>query len=78
MAFTQTQLDALEEAIALGALSVRHGDKTVTYDSIPAMLKLRDRMKREISGRKSTLVHRTTFSRGDGVNPVAGSGRNGW
>lgn len=36
---TQERLDALEEAIASGSLSVRHGDKSVQYRSMDELLK---------------------------------------
>jgi roadblock/LC7 domain-containing protein len=43
MAFTQTQLDALDGAIAAGVLTVRTADgKLVTYQSMGDMLKARD------------------------------------
>lgn len=48
MAFTLSQLQALEEAIAQGALSVRYGDKQVTYQSTAEMLKVRDMIRREL------------------------------
>ncbi len=46
--FTQTQLDALEEAISTGTYQVMYGNKMVTYRSLDEMLKLRDRMKKEL------------------------------
>ena len=49
--FTQTQLEALEAAIAQGALTVRYADRSVTYHSLAEMLRLRDRMQREIAAR---------------------------
>lgn len=49
MAWTQTQLDALEEAIASGARTVSHNGKTVTYGSLTEMLRLRDRMQSELA-----------------------------
>lgn len=43
MAFTQPQLDALDEAIAGGVLTVRTADgKLVTYQSMSDLLKARD------------------------------------
>lgn len=45
MAFTQPQLDALDDAIASGALTVRSADgRMVTYQSMSEMLKARDLM----------------------------------
>jgi hypothetical protein len=46
--FTQSQLEALEEAISTGTYQVMYGSKTVTYRSLDEMLKLRDRMKKEL------------------------------
>lgn len=39
--FTQDQLNALDEAIALGALTVKYSDKEVTYRSLADMLATR-------------------------------------
>lgn len=41
MAVTQAQLDALDDAIASGALSVSHNGKTVTYRSLEEMREVR-------------------------------------
>ncbi len=48
MAFTQAQLDALESAIAQGALEVQYSDKRVRYRSLDEMLRLRDAMRRDL------------------------------
>lgn len=48
MAFTQTQLDALESAIASGATKVKYADREVTYGSLSDMLKLRTIMRTEL------------------------------
>lgn len=40
MAFTQTQYDTLQNAIAQGALEVRYGDKKVVYRSLDEMLRI--------------------------------------
>ena len=49
MAFTQTQLDALESAIAQGVLTVRYADgKTVTYRSLDEMLNLKSQMEGDL------------------------------
>lgn len=43
MAFTQTQLDALDEAIAGGVLTVRSADgRLVTYQNMADLMKARD------------------------------------
>jgi hypothetical protein len=48
MAWTQTDLDALEAAIAQGALRVRYSDKEVQYRSLAEMLQIRDMMRQEL------------------------------
>lgn len=50
MAWTQTDLDALEAAIAAGkgARSIAFSDQVVTFNSIADMLALRAAMKAEI------------------------------
>jgi hypothetical protein len=48
MAFSQAQLTALETAIAQGALTVRMGERMITYQSMSDMLKLRDTMRAEL------------------------------
>lgn len=48
MAYTQTQLDALEAAIAQGALSVQFGERKITYHSLAEMTSLRDTMRSEL------------------------------
>jgi hypothetical protein len=41
VAWTQQQLDAIEAAIASGELTVRFGDRTVTYRSMDELLQAR-------------------------------------
>lgn len=48
MAFTQIELDALEVAIAQGALTVKYGDKEVTYDSYEKLLQRRNLIRSEL------------------------------
>lgn len=48
MAFTQDKLDALEEAIADGALKVKYSDKEIEYRSLKEMLKIRDIMRKAL------------------------------
>jgi hypothetical protein len=47
--WTQEDLDRIDEAIATGALSVRHGDKVITYRSIEDLLKVRERIQRALT-----------------------------
>lgn len=41
MAFSQAQLDAIEDAIASGSMSVSYEGKSVTYRSLDDMLRVR-------------------------------------
>lgn len=63
--FSQTQLAALTKAIALGVTKVEYNGRTVTYSSLEMMLRLRDRMIRELStqadGPPRPLSHRTVY-----------------
>ena len=52
--FTQAQLDALTAAIAQGALTVEYEGRRVTYQSAEAMLRLRDRMLRDMNAGSGT------------------------
>lgn len=63
MAFTQTQLDALESAIASGITVYVHEGKRVEYASISEMLKVREIMRADLgltasdAPRYSTATH---------------------
>ena len=48
MAFTQSDLDVLNAAIATGARSVRYGDKQVDYKTLDEMLRARQIMMQEL------------------------------
>jgi hypothetical protein len=48
MAFTQSQLTALESAIAQGALTVQFNDRRITYHSLGEMIQLRNTMRAEL------------------------------
>ena len=50
MAFTQSQLDALEAAIATGTLEVRVGDKLIRYQTTTDMIKARDLLRDQLNG----------------------------
>lgn len=65
--FTLDDLNELTIALASGVLSVRIGDKTVTYQDRSAMLATRELMRRElgVGTRRRGQAHRATFSRGD-------------
>ncbi|MGZ5302521.1 MAG: phage head-tail joining protein [Bacteroidia bacterium] len=46
--YTIEQYNALKEAIALGALMVVYGNKTVTYRSLDDMLKIKKMMEEDL------------------------------
>lgn len=48
MAFTQTDLDTLNAAIASGELRVQYRDKAVQYRSLSEMLQIRKMMQEEL------------------------------
>jgi hypothetical protein len=55
--YLQTDLDALERAIALGALQVRYADgREVRYRSLADMRSLRQEMRRELGYREGSRV----------------------
>jgi hypothetical protein len=53
MAVTQTQLDALDAAIAKGVLTIRDGEKTITYQSAEDMLTRRNALASLLSSQAS-------------------------
>ncbi len=65
MAWTASQLAALEDAIATGTTRVTHDGKTVEYRSLAEMIQVRNLMRTEMAssaaGPRSTLVR---FDRG--------------
>lgn len=66
MAFTSTQLSALDEAISAGVLEVQYTDKKVRYRSQKEMIELRNLMKREL-GLSDTSKRRKTAVTGKGL-----------
>ena len=54
MAFTQSQLDALEAAIATGTLEVRIGDKMVRYQTTVEMIRARDLLRDQLNAANPT------------------------
>lgn len=75
MAWTQAQLDAIEDSIAQGSLTVSFGaagsSKNVTYRSLSEMLRIRDIIRRGLglTNPRSTRIY-PTFSKG--TNESAG------
>ncbi len=69
MAYTQQQVEALEEAIADGVLTVRDpSGRMVTYQNLDAMERARRRMLDEIAKAAGTARKRTfrIYQRGKG------------
>jgi hypothetical protein len=66
MAWTQPQLDALKDAIAQGALTVKYADKEVTYRSLDEMMRIKAVMEKEInaSSTGSSRNIKVGFSKG--------------
>ena len=62
MAWTQLQLDAIEAAIASGELTVRFGDRTVTYRSMDELLRARAVVNDAVSAASGTTVDRFSFA----------------
>lgn len=58
MAFTQQQLDTLDAAIAQGVRVVKYADKTVEYQSLDDMLKVRRLMAAELGLINSDFVRK--------------------
>ena len=59
MAFTQKQLDSIENAIATGATRMTHEGRTVEFASLDAMLRVRDIIRRAlglVSGSSTVVV----------------------
>lgn len=59
MPWSQTDLDALDNAIASGAKKVAYQTGSVEYHTLDEMLRLRDAMKSEVS--PATAPARTSF-----------------
>ena len=55
MAYTQSQLDKITEAIALGATTVKYGDKEIIYRSLAEMKRIKQDMESELSISSKTI-----------------------
>jgi len=67
MSWTQTDLEAIERAIAKGELRVQYSDRSVEYRSIDELLKAREALAAAISAAASNPGVRSTlasFSKG--------------
>ncbi|MCC6389136.1 MAG: hypothetical protein IT167_00940 [Bryobacterales bacterium] len=62
MAWTQAHLDAIEAAIASGELTVRFGDRTVTYRSMDELLQARAVIKEALAAQAGTTPDRYSFA----------------
>lgn len=62
MAWTQTQLDAVEVAIASGELTVRFGDRTVTYRSMDELLQARGVIRDSLAAEGGSATDRFSFA----------------
>lgn len=62
MAYSQAQLENLENAIAAGALSVRFNDRSITYNTTDEMIRLRNIMRAEL-GIAAPAIARGRFIR---------------
>lgn len=54
MAFTQLQYDAITDALAQGALTVKYADKEVTYRSLDEMIRIKGMMEHDLGISKNT------------------------
>lgn len=61
MAFTQEQITSLESAIASGTLTVRYGDRQVTYHSLKEMRSLLTQMRGELGASLGVRPRRRTL-----------------
>ena len=70
--FTQEKLDALECAIAEGALRVKYSDKEIEYRSLKEMMAIRDVIKKELC--KGKASSNTGLFGGRRINTVTSKG----
>ena len=63
MAFSSSDVEALERAIASGATEVRYRDRTVKYSSIDKMFAALERLRREVNAAEPKLSHYAKFKR---------------
>ncbi len=68
MAFTQTDLDTINEAIASGALEVRFQDRTTIYRSMKELLMAKAEIEAELAINGGSVIIRQ-------IRPVI---HNGW
>lgn len=70
MAFTSTDLDAINAAIASGELTVKHNGREVTYRSMADLMQAKQNIQQELaaaeSGARPGGGYRFTFQTGRG------------
>lgn len=64
MAWTQSDLDALETAMKGGVRKVKYSDKEVEYRDLEEMMKLRNIMKKSLGQTKGSRKYFTNFDKG--------------
>ncbi|ESY72069.1 hypothetical protein X740_33570 [Mesorhizobium sp. LNHC221B00] len=64
MAYTQTQIDALKNAIASGVLTFKHGETLTQYQSLSEMRKALKEMQSEVDGSQPPRRTVASFDRG--------------
>ena len=69
MAYTQAQLDALDEAIVSGELTVKYQDKMTTYRSLEEMLRIRRLIAGELDPAAGITSRRLFASVSKGLYP---------
>ncbi len=58
MALSQSDLDNIDAAIASGKLSVRFGDRQVTYQTVDDLLKARNHIAEELATASNKPIRR--------------------
>lgn len=66
MAWTQQDLQMIEDAIRQGAKRVKYGDKEVEYHSLDDMLRIRNEMLEELNPQENSGRRYAQFSKGLG------------
>lgn len=64
MAWTSADLTAIESAISKGAMKVKYGDKELTYRTLDEMLRVRDKIRKDLELTNSTQKIFPKFGKG--------------
>jgi hypothetical protein len=62
MAYTSSDLIAIEEALASGVLEVQYTDKRVKYRSLRDLIALRELIKRELGIKQNKIKKKTAVT----------------